>query len=400
MLKTAYMNAVHFVSQMHAKGETEKVVYLMSFSDNNTHLLNELANFYENRLVVCYTKNTLKEALRLEKLGVEILCLDEKRTLFRKILPILSKTKLILADNYFVVLGGIEMHPEVKVIQLWHAVGAMKKFGWDAVSTAQKSANDKARYTSVYAKFTHFVVASEKMARVFEQSWLAGPEKMLKFGNPRCDVYFDKEFLKKSKEKFLETLPEAKEKKVIMYAPTFREAGFGKVPLGLKQMNAFLERENLLLYVRLHPKEIGLQKEIQGYSSICSSIGILQLEEILPNIDLLISDYSSVPFEYTLAKPEGKLFFYVPDCEQYEQEVGLSEGYREWVPGEIFETQGELMRAIQEFAHPKEEEISEDVARPSFKRVPITFAAFNQLWNTKNNGMATQRLMDYLKAMK
>ncbi|MDR2465378.1 MAG: CDP-glycerol glycerophosphotransferase family protein [Streptococcaceae bacterium] len=401
MLKSIYMKAARTVSKNHKPGSSSEVLYLMSFPENNVHLLNQLSEYYGNRFIVCYKKNAFHEAKRLEKAGVRILPMDDSKTVFYEIIPHLTKSKLIFVDNYFPIIGAVDFHPDTKVIQLWHAVGAMKAFGWSSKRTQHDRKKDKERYQSVYKKHTHFVVASKKMENVFREAWLATSNKMLHFGNPRCDIYFDKEFLKNAREEYAFHFPESKTKKVFMYAPTFREEGLKRAPMGFKQMNALLQQLDALLYVRLHPKESDLLKELGNYSNIITHIPGLSLEQILPNIDVLISDYSSVPFEYTLANPKGKCIFYVPDYIDYKEKIGLVDGYKDFLPGEMVQTQGALMQLMKEMLLPQNEsEEKESIGKKKeLKKKPLTFQEFNQVWNTKNNGMATMRLMDYLRTL-
>src|SRR5690606_31530072 len=78
----------------------------------------------------------------------------------------LATSKYIFIDNYFGFLSAITFRKDVKCIQLWHAAGAIKKFGWSDPETLERHPKAKKRFQQVYDKFTYIPVGSIQMAEI------------------------------------------------------------------------------------------------------------------------------------------------------------------------------------------------------------------------------------------
>ena len=89
----------------------------------------------------------------------------------------------------------------------------------------------------------------------------------------------------------------------------------------------------------------------------------------------LITDYSSVIFDYSLLPIAKQILFYCYDYDQYAQRVGIQADFKSWIPGKMVTTTSDLIREVQQ---PLE---------------ATDFTEFNQLWNTANDGHATERVL-------
>src|SRR5699024_2456680 len=108
----------------------------------------------------------------------------------KQAVSILMQAKVILCDNYFPLLAGFFPHQETTIIQLWHANGAIKRFGLEDPTAMSRSKLDNVRFKQVYKRFDEYIVGSDKMGKVFQRSYGAEPRNIKALGNPRTDVYF------------------------------------------------------------------------------------------------------------------------------------------------------------------------------------------------------------------
>jgi CDP-glycerol glycerophosphotransferase (TagB/SpsB family) len=100
-------------------------------------------------------------------------------------------------------------------------------------------------------------------------------------------------------------------------------------------------------------------------------------DDLLLVADCLITDYSSVAFDYALINKQGKLVFYWFDEEEYEKETGIQQIFKETLPYKVVSTIEEVALSIEE---------SQD-----------DLSAFNEVWNTYNDGESTKRLLQWIK---
>src|SRR5699024_10985098 len=135
-------------------------------------------------------------------------------------------------------------------------------------------------------------------------------------------------------------------KKVILYAPTYRDNQFvvSDIQLDLEKMyTAF--KDEYVLFIRMHPTvEIDA---INHYPDFIFDVSEgIHINHLLVITDILVTDYSSIPFEFSLLhKP---MIFFAYDLEAYAHARGFWELYEDVVPGPIVETTDELISVMQE----------------------------------------------------
>jgi len=370
--KEIYLRLVHSVSKK-SKIKNNKIVFLLSFPSASQLALQTLFDNFSEELVICYTKSGKKLASYYQKKGCLTYNIDDFPVLLKDIVPMVSNSQLLFCDNYFAFLAGINFQARTKVVQLWHANGAIKTFGLEAAYTKEVSRKDQQRYLEVYKKFTHYVVSSQKMANIFAKNYRQKINE-LSFGYLPTDLYFDNDWVRNVKKEFRDNIPT--KKKVALYVPTYRE-NKTITPLDFSDLaNQLGDKWQVL--VKAHPHDNDLYQQVKNESKIISDFNGLDLAQILPSVDCLITDYSSIPFEYSLANPEGKMVFFCFDYKQYNKEVGIEEGFEDWAPGQIVTTQEELISAIQCSS-------TQD------------FTSFNQIWNEYAQGDACKRLVRWVE---
>lgn len=194
----------------------------------------------------------------------------------------------------------------------------------------------------------------------------------LPFGYFPSDRYFDSRWVLESKRIFKRKIGN---KKSILYVPTYRE-NTSTCHIDFSELRAYL-KEDWQILVKLHPHDLKNNRIIINDPNIITDFRGLSLQELLPSIDCLITDYSSVPFEYSLANPNGKILFFCYDLELYSDLVGIQEDYLDWLPGKLIKTNEDLIKNI----------VSDE--KKDFKN-------FNNIWNEYNQGDALAKLMDWM----
>lgn len=237
---------------------------------------------------------------------------------------------VIVCDNYLPV-ASCNKRSQTKVIQLWHACGAYKKFGRDAMDDVPKY------YRGNVLKNIDLVTVSSTCCIPFFSSAMNLPkEKFQALGVSRTDQFFRKEYSDACKAKFYSRYPEAKDKKIILWAPTFRGNAGMPILVGNKEIDR-LSRElgdDYYVITKLHP-----HMEEKFKLSNCR----MPTEELLPVADMLITDYSSIIFEYTILKKP--IVFFVPDYKEYTSTRGFYLDANE-LPGEQVTQSGQLKDVV------------------------------------------------------
>ncbi|MFC6202536.1 CDP-glycerol glycerophosphotransferase family protein [Lactiplantibacillus nangangensis] len=372
--KTIYLWLVKLVSWLTQFKRSQTVVYLMSFADN-LDFIEQLHQTVGDRLVVYYYPAAQVGAAQLLPAGIKIRPFHDSIRFALTGVPVLTQAADIYCDNYFAFTAGLKRHRSQRVIQLWHANGAVKAFGWGDPQTRQRSQADQHRFQQVYDQLTDYVVGSAKMGQVFADSYHVPASRMHVLGYPRSDRYRRSTWVTTTRTAIYQQHPELRDKDVILYAPTYR-AG---VTFSLPQDFADLQLgPNQVLVVKLHPHLAAQAQQLyERYPNLITLVSEFSTDELLTVTSTLISDYSSVIFDYALLPNCQKMVFYVFDWQNFQQAVGLQADFKQWAPGPLVTNITELNRVL---AAPAE---------------PLQLTKFNQLWNTRNDGNATKRTLAY-----
>lgn len=260
----------------------------------------------------------------------------------------LATAKYVFVDDASLILSSIPLRKETVAINLWHACGAFKKFGR---STAKlkfgSSAATLDKYPN-YGNLTHVTVSSPEVIWAYEEA-MHLPKGIVKAtGVSRTDQFYDKEFVESRKQKLYEIMPEAKDKKVILYAPTFR----GHVATASSPDRIDFERfcrelgNEYVIVCKHHPFVKNppiIPEELQHFARDLTKY--LSIEDLLCCADICISDYSSLVFEYSLF--EKPMIFYAYDYDNYCDWRGFYYDYSEFTPGPVVQTEDELLNSIK-----------------------------------------------------
>lgn len=246
-------------------------------------------------------------------------------------------SRVIVTDDYLRYLRHFQLREDQRVIQLWHACGAFKKFG-------QRGTNMSVFYdNATHAQYNLVTVSSENIRSIYADAFNIDIRKVKALGCPRTDYFFDDSWIKKTKQKIYETFPEWKEKKIILYAPTFRdinedrsqfhpELDFDELSKNLLADQMFLICPHPVMKNNIIEKEYDNIKVIREFST----------NDLMHISYMLITDYSSVIFEYALLKKPIAFFCY--DLANYNR--GFYLNYPDDLPGDVYESQEELTRYI------------------------------------------------------
>lgn len=259
----------------------------------------------------------------------------------------IAKHDYIFVDDYVPVLGFVKLDKRTKLIQVWHAGEGFKAVGYC------RFGKDGSPFPaeSCHKKYDNALAGSEKLVKVFSEVFGIEKEAFLPVGMPRLDGFLEKEKITAFRQKFYELYPNLKDKKIILFAPTYRGTGqesayYDYSWLNLKEIYDFCGTEYIFL-VKMHPfirKAIQIPEEYQ--SRVIDFTDYPNINELYYITELLITDYSSNYFEYSLMRKP--MLFFTPDREIYELSRGVHRGVKESAPGKVCDTFEELKLALEQ----------------------------------------------------
>ncbi len=226
------------------------------------------------------------------------------------------------------------------VVQLWHAAGAFKKFCLDVKRNRLLIMQREKDCRS----WKLALCTSKKIISIYSKAFNYLPEnRFIVTGLPRNDYLY---IYKDKRKEIMRYLKLQTNKPLLLYAPTFRDkvSDYKFVGEILIELYKKLSHKFKITF-RLHPK---LTNKIKiNKVDIINLTGSYEIEMILSVTDILITDYSSIIFDFALL--ERPMFFYAPDLEEYYDKRGFYFDYCDLVPGPICKTKKELIKAIEEY---------------------------------------------------
>jgi len=356
--------------------QKKKTSFVTSFGDNVLYTVNALEEKYSEEIVILKTNQCQVDFNDNDGRTVVHFDLSHPFDWVRSIYH-LATSRMVFIDNYFGFLAVSRFHPHVTCIQLWHAAGAIKQFGLNDPSNQYRTKRAIDRFHKVYQRFDHVVVGSEKMADIFKESFGLDDDRMLRTGIPRTDFYYEESAKAVAKSALKQAYPSIYRRRVILYAPTFRDNNLesANIKLDIERLyRAFKDDYTLLL--RLHPAIQGVF--VNEHPEFVVDVSAYpDIHHVLVGTDILITDYSSIPFEFSLL--EKPMIFFAYDLDEYKETRGFGEDYEKLVPGPVVKDTDGVIEVI------KQDQF--DLRRVN---------NFAQEWNEYSHGDSSKRLIEAL----
>lgn len=227
--------------------------------------------------------------------------------------------KIVLLSDYFLPLYLIAPRQETKFVQLWHAAGAFKKFGYSTKDTKFGPSSAYLNIVPVHTNYSHVYVSSEQVVPYYAEAFHMPATQIYPFGIPRVDL-LGKECVPTERLSWYRP-----EMCIILIAPTYRaKAQYRESLLDwvdvLRDIAPKLAHDVQLVVVPHPYTERSEWQSLVQYEQLHVDT-TYTLNEWMPIADAFVTDYSSAIFEYALF--EKPLAHYVPDLVEYTESRGL-----------------------------------------------------------------------------
>ena len=288
--------------------------------------------------------------------------------LFRYLLRFMktyAQAEYVFICDYYLPVASCRKRPETTVVQLWHSCGLMKKIAYDAGDDIPRNYKG-----NMFGNYTWLTLSSGECVKVHARALRIPESRIRAVGVSRTDYYFDENWNRERREAFYAAYPEAKGKKIALWAPTFRGNAASPVLCGLEELTAAAAElfPQWYFILKAHP-------HIDAHTQV-SNCSILT-EELLCAADVLITDYSSVLYDYLLYEKPVVLF--APDLEEYEKERGFYIDYRS-MPFPLTQNREELIWAVRD-------------SGSEFEKYREALTAWKEKYAGACDGHATERIL-------
>lgn len=252
----------------------------------------------------------------------------------------LATSKVIVLDSYNIPVSLFKHRDETSVIQMWHALGAMKKFSRSILDMPEGKSSEIANLMKMHAGYDYIFTSSEASRPAFAEAFGYPEDKLTVMSLPRVDALLDKDINDDLSKLIKAEYPELTGRETIVYAPTLR---IGKdMSKYVSDLIRAVDSSKYNLVIKMHPlTEISLDDDLPSNVIIDHKF---QTAEMFSVADYVITDYSAITYEVAL---KGlPIYFYAFDKDEYMDGRTFYLDYDKDMPGPICSTAEEVMAEL------------------------------------------------------
>lgn len=252
----------------------------------------------------------------------------------------LATSRAILLDSYCIAVSLLDKHIKAPVIQMWHAMGNMKKFGYTALGELEGSSYSTARAFKMHHGYDLVLISSKNFINDFTEGFNIDPSIIVEAPLPKSDLLIDPDYIQKERHIIFSKYPQLQNKKNIVYCPTFRKKPAKNESLAMTQLIESIDFEHYNFVYKAHPvssQRFEDNRVFQDYDNNCDMLYIA---------DYVISDYSTVIYEAGLL--DVPVFLYAYDWDTYQEKRSLNIDIENDVPTLFTNDPKKIMQAIKD----------------------------------------------------
>ncbi len=309
---------------------------VLFLSDSNAELVNNQKPLADELTVRGYdVRAVLRPSLRTKR---------SLRDHFR-LCQLMARAKVIVVDDFYPMIYQIKLRPGTQLLQIWHASGAFKTMGF---SRAGKPGGPITG-SKTHKNYTAAIVSSPAVRANYAEAFGIDVSKVHATGIPRTDVFFNHAEVAAAAKDIRNKLAIPEDRKLALFAPTFR--GNGQVTahyptewIDWNELATQLGDEYVIGY-KPHPFVSSVPAEVSSSDVFRDLSALRDTNRLLMATDLLITDYSSIIFDYALL--DRPTVFFCPDLEEYISSRDFYYPYERYAFGPIARTTSELIEGVR-----------------------------------------------------
>ena len=224
----------------------------------------------------------------------------------------IATSKVVVTDGYCILVSILDKKKGQKVIQTWHALGVIKKFGYQTLDMPDGSSSAVAEVMKLHRNYDYVIAGSEATGRIYCRTFNVTEDKIRYIGMPRVDYLLKAEV----PDKLYEDYPQVDGKINVLFAPTFRR----NVSLDISGFAECFDFDKYNLIIKTHvlDKTDFSWMEEKG-AIVDKSYSVFDWMKVA---DKVITDYSGIAFEASVLEKE--IYIYLVDWDEYIDKVGLN----------------------------------------------------------------------------
>lgn len=251
----------------------------------------------------------------------------------------IATSKVVVLDTYCILISILKHKKNLTIIQMWHSMGTMKKFGYQILGMEEGTSRKTAEAMKMHQNYDYVFASSNAYAPYLAEGFGCNLDIVKIYPLPRVDLLTSKEYKENIQKSIIQKYPQIKEKKNILYCPTFRKDE-KNISERIEQLIKSVDSDKYNLILKLHP----LSKVDVHYDNVIDDKAFSSFDMMFI-ADYMISDYSCIIYEAAVLNIP--LYFWAFDLDNYVNCRGLNLDYKNDVPGTVSENIVNIIKDIE-----------------------------------------------------
>lgn len=291
-------------------------------------LQEELLNRDENLEIITICNRMKKTPKSLVSFAIDML-----RSMYY-----LATSKVCIVDSYWPAVSILKHKKTLKVVQIWHSIGKIKKSGYQSVGKGSGRSANVAYWLDMHKNYDYIIAGAKSWNKFYCESFNVSEDVLLNYGLPRIDYLINT--ADNNKEKFFEENPSLIGKKIVLYTPTFRR----NMEDRWNEITKVNWPEDIALIIKLHPNQ-DKTKDVLEKDNIYY-FDEWKTADLISVCDYMVTDYSAIALEAAILNK--KTFYWTYDYEQYTTNNGVNINLLEYVMNNVEPDLDKLVNKIVE----------------------------------------------------
>lgn len=280
----------------------------------------------------------------------------------------LATSKVCIVDSYWPAVSILKHKKTLKVVQIWHSIGKIKKSGYQSVGKGSGRSVNVAHWLDMHKNYDYIIAGAKSWNKFYCESFNVSEDVLLNYGLPRIDYLINT--ADNNKEKFFEENPSLRGKKIVLYTPTFRR----NMEDRWNEITKVNWPKDIALIIKLHPNQ-DKTKDVLEKDNIYY-FDEWKTADLISVCDYMVTDYSAIALEAAILNK--KTFYWTYDYEQYTKNNGVNINLLEYVMNNVEPDLDKLVNKIvddnfdeQEFQLYRKRFLPEELGVSTYKIVDL-----------------------------
>ena len=164
----------------------------------------------------------------------------------------ISRSRMVILDSYSIAVSNLKHKKDLKIIQIWHALGIVKKAGCAIIGQFEGRSESVSKVLNMHKNYDYVFTTSEDARKYMALVFDVDINKVYNVPLPRVDLLKDKKYIDSKRKEIFNKYSMLKDKKNVLYAPTYRKDE-REMQKNIDDMINLFPFEKYNLIIKLHP---------------------------------------------------------------------------------------------------------------------------------------------------